>query len=141
MCHHFRKLFCENELKNFLIDKDAQHVWVVINREYTLSNGDECPKTLLFVEILEQVSHHKVHALAVADGRVSLNKSAQHISEGPDVFLHQVWGVVGESSTQVKLYLVETRVWVLHVMVTKDIVIIPIVVHIYQVGGPWWQKP
>jgi len=80
MCHHFRKFFCEHELENFLIDKDAQHVRVVINWEYTFSYGHKSPETLLLIEVLEQVSDHEVHALAVANRGVSLHESAQHIS-------------------------------------------------------------
>lgn len=52
---------------------------VVINWEHVLHNLDEYPKALLLVQVLQQITDYKVHALTVANCRITLQESVQNI--------------------------------------------------------------
>ena len=74
--------------------------------------------------MLEQIACDEVHPLAVPNRWISFHESVQNIPEWIDVFLHMLRRVVRESTLQVQLNLIEARVWIVDVVITKNVIIV-----------------
>ena len=74
--------------------------------------------------MLEQVTYDKVHALAVADGRVPFYECVQYIPKRYNISLYVLRWVIRKRSLQIQFYLVETRVRIVDIMVPQNIIII-----------------
>jgi predicted RNA-binding protein len=124
MCYKFGKSLGQQVVEDALVGQDAKHVRIIINGQHVLDNLYEYPEALLLVQMLQQIADNEIHALAVTNGRISLQERVQDIPQRANIFIHDVGRVVRERALQVELYLVEARVRVVDVVVSQDKVII-----------------
>ena len=81
MCYKFRKPLGQQVVEDALVGQDAQHVRIIINRQHVLHDLYEYPKALLLVQMLQQIAYDEIHALAITNGRISLQERVEDIPE------------------------------------------------------------
>lgn len=101
----------------------------------------EHPESLLLVEVLEDGTDNEVHALAVADRGIPLDKSAQYISQWDNELFDMRLRLARVCAPQVKLYLAEAWVRVLKILIAQYIVIVLVLRHAHRVGGTRSKQP
>ena len=66
-------------LQNFLINKYANHVAVVIQRQVRLHNLGHRPECFLLFHAGEESSCDEIHALAVSDGWITIDYCEKYV--------------------------------------------------------------
>ena len=72
----------DKRLENLTISLDSNHLGVVIYWQYMLYQHSEHPECFFFTKYLNQSSKDEVHALAIANYRVSLCVGHQNFPYG-----------------------------------------------------------
>ena len=102
---HFLLILLDEAHEHFLIDEDAHHHREVLKRQIVLHDHGENPEGFLLSKELSKSPSNKVHALAISDGRVSLNVAFQYTLQRVQVFLLLKERVCRKCSLKILLYI------------------------------------
>lgn len=118
------QLLAEHLLEHFQVDQHAKQVAVVVQGQDGLHDLAQGPEGFLFRHHQQKSRSYAVPALAVANRGTSLHVGAEHIAKCSCKFLELfLIFLLRVGSVQVKLDLLQVRVWVVHSMLQHLLVV------------------
>jgi hypothetical protein len=102
---HFLLILLDEAHEHFLVDEHTHHHREVLKGQIALHDHGENPKGFFLTKELSKSPSNKVHALAIPDGRVSLNVGLQYALQRVQVLLLFKERVCRKCTLKILLYI------------------------------------